>query len=60
MHLCTCVNEEWGDGKGVDSEALSLLSLDKHRREVVGVHGTLTTDICRKSQVNYTKKAVVM
>ena len=26
MHLCTCVNEEGGNGEGVGSEALSLLS----------------------------------
>jgi hypothetical protein len=26
MHLCTCVNEEGGDGEGVVSEAPSLLS----------------------------------
>ena len=39
MHLCTCVNEEGGDEVGPDSEELSLLSLDTHRREVAGVHG---------------------
>ena len=53
MHLCTCVSEEGGDGEGVGSEALSLLSLDTHRREVAGEHG-------RKPQVNCAKKAAVM
>ena len=41
-------------------EDLYFLSLDTHRREVVGVHGTLPTDILRKPQVSYSKKAVVM
>jgi hypothetical protein len=26
IHLCTCVNEEGGDGEGVGTEATSLLS----------------------------------
>ena len=32
--------EEGGDEEGPDSEALSLLSLDTHRREVDGMYGT--------------------
>ena len=40
MHLCTCVSEEGGNGEGAGSEALSLLSLDTHRREVTRVHCT--------------------
>ena len=56
MHLCTCVSEEGGDEEGVGSEALSLVSLDTYRREVTGAHGTLSTDIHRKPQVNSVKK----
>ena len=59
MRLCTCVSEEGEDGEGVVSEALSLLSLDTHRRKVTGAHGTLSslsTDIRRKAQFNYAKK----
>ena len=52
------MNEEGGDEEGTDSEVLSLLSLDTHRRDVVGGHGTLSTDIHRKPQVNYVKKGV--
>ena len=26
MHLCTCLNEEGGDGESTDSETLSLMS----------------------------------
>ena len=58
MHLCTCVSEEGGDEEGAGSEALSLLSLDTHRREVAGAHGP--TDIRRKPQVNCAKKAAGM
>ena len=52
MHLCTCVSEGGGDGEGAgeggDAKAvaspLELLSLDTHRREVAGAHGTLLTE----------------
>ena len=40
MHLCTCVSEEGGDEEGAGSQALSLLSVDTHRREVAGAHGS--------------------
>ena len=68
MHLCTFVNKEGGDGEsegeGGDAEAvvspLQLLSLDTHRREVTGVHGTCATDMCRKTHVNCAKKEEVM
>ena len=51
MHPCVCMNEEGGDGEGAgeggDTKAgassLELLSLDTHRREVAGAHGTLLT-----------------
>ena len=48
--------EEGGDEEGEDSEALSLLSLDTHRREVTGAHGTLPTDIRRKPKSIEPKK----
>ena len=52
MHLCTCVIEEGGDGDGVGKGedslvvalSLELSSLDTHRREVSGAHGTLVTE----------------
>ena len=56
MHLCTCVSEEGGNEEGAGSEALSLLSLDTHRREVAGAHGTLPTDVRRKPKSIAPKK----
>ena len=68
MHLCTCVSEGGGDGEGAgeggDAKAvaspLELLSLDTHRREVAGAHGTLPTDMRRKTHVNCAKEAAGM
>jgi hypothetical protein len=37
MHLCTSVNEEGGDGEGVGSEALSLLSYTLRYVRLVGL-----------------------
>jgi hypothetical protein len=54
------VNEEGGNEEGTVSETISLLSLDTHRREISGAHGTLPTDIHRKHKVNYAKKATDM
>ena len=51
------MSEEEGDEEGVVSEALSLLSLDTHNREVTSAHGTY---IHRKPQVNCAKKAAGM
>ena len=56
MHPCTCVSEEGGNEEGAGSEALSLLSLDTHRREVAGAHGAYIY-IRRKPKVNCAKKA---
>ena len=39
------MSEYHRDGKGVDLQELSRLSLDTHGSEVVGVYGTLPTDI---------------
>ena len=58
--MCTCVNEEGGNEEGTVSETISLLSLDTHRREMSGAHGTLPTDIHRKHKVNYAKKSTDM
>jgi hypothetical protein len=44
MHLCICVSEEGRDEEGAGSDALSLLSLDTHRKEVAGAHGTYTQE----------------
>ena len=61
MHLCTCVNEDGGDGEGAGeggdvkavASPLEMLSLDTHRREVAGVHGTYAEktpcQLCQKS-----------
>jgi hypothetical protein len=40
MDLCAYVNEERRDGEGAVLRELSRLSLDTHRREVTGAHGT--------------------
>ena len=53
MDLCVCVSEYHRDGVSLSLERMSLDT------QVV-VYGTLATDMCNKTQVNYTKKEVVM